>query len=94
MLESETLYVYEQKTIDKEFDTHELRPGDYVLGVELIYPEGVAVASSQFKVKEEYEREFKWVFVVALVVLLILVFIKMIIMIWKYEKMRKGMKCK
>lgn len=50
--ESETIQVYDKKTHTKEFHTAELVEGNYVLGVELIYPDGVAVASSQFRIGE------------------------------------------
>ena len=54
LTESETIAVYDQKVLQKEFETSSLPLGDYVLGVELIYPDGVAVASSQFKVQEKF----------------------------------------
>ncbi|MDD5012397.1 MAG: LamG domain-containing protein [Candidatus Nanoarchaeia archaeon] len=48
--ETETIAVENQKTLEKDFNTEEFPEGDYVLGVELIYPDGIAVASSHFKV--------------------------------------------
>lgn len=49
--ESETIAVETQKKYPREFYTKELPPGNYVLGIELIYPDGVAVTSSQFKIE-------------------------------------------
>lgn len=51
--ESETLLVETKKTLKKEFSTISLNPGNYVLALELIYPNGVAVSSSHFEVKEK-----------------------------------------
>jgi len=50
--ESETFLVEGQKTFKKEFATQGLPEGDYVLGIELIYPNGVATSTSHFAVKK------------------------------------------
>ena len=51
LTESETLLVEGQKTFKKEFRTQNLIDGDYILGMELIYPSGVAVSTSHFEIK-------------------------------------------
>lgn len=53
LTESETLLVEGQKTFKKSFSTQNLPLGNYILGLELIYPNGVATSSSYFEVKEK-----------------------------------------
>ncbi|RLG16088.1 hypothetical protein DRN69_01710 [Candidatus Pacearchaeota archaeon] len=53
LMESETISVFKQKTYEKEFSTQNLKPDDYVIGVQVIYSGGVATASSHFKVLEK-----------------------------------------
>ena len=91
--ESETLAVYDQKSISKDFHTEELEPGDYVLGTELIYPDGVAVASSQFKVKGEAE-ETDSIMMISLILVLIFVLALIGFTIHRYKKIGKGLKKK
>ncbi len=88
--ESETLSVYDKKTLNKKFYTRELLPGDYVIGVELIYPEGVAVASSQFKIQEKSKIGTKETIMIFLTSIVTLVFIMMgIIIIKRYKRIIK-----
>tara|TARA_B100000315_G_C14542855_1_gene571790 strand:+ start:1 stop:1080 length:1080 start_codon:yes stop_codon:yes gene_type:complete len=87
--ESETLAVYDQKSIDKEFYTQEFSPNDYVLGVELIYPDGVVVASSQFKIQEKKVLGTKEMMMIALTLIVILVFIVMSVIIKRYKRIIK-----
>ena len=51
LTESETILVEEQKTFKKEFMTQNLVDGDYILGMELIYPNGVATSTSHFQIR-------------------------------------------
>lgn len=81
--ESETIQVYDQKSFDREFYTGEFLSGDYVLGVELIYPDGVAVASSQFKIKEEFKLNKEQYILIGLVVIIV---ISLAIVIIKYKR--------
>jgi hypothetical protein len=50
--ESETIMVFTEKTYKKEFRPQWLQPGNYVLGIEAVYPGGVATASSQFNIEK------------------------------------------
>lgn len=47
---SETLLVESMKTIYRDFNTGFLPPGDFVIGLQLIYSRGVAPSSAQFRV--------------------------------------------
>jgi hypothetical protein len=49
--EGETLLIEGEKTFKKNFATSNLPPGKYIVSLELIYPNGVAVSSSHFEIK-------------------------------------------
>ncbi len=70
--ESETFYVYGAKSYSKRFSTLGLEPGDYVLGVELIYIGGFATSTAHFKISDSLITPQTWfalgAFVVALIV--------------------------
>ncbi|MEK6914458.1 MAG: hypothetical protein AABW83_02295, partial [Nanoarchaeota archaeon] len=51
--ESETFLIDGTKTFKKRFKTSSLPTGDYFVAIELIYPNGVAVSSSYFKIKND-----------------------------------------
>ena len=86
--ESETVMVYDKKSLSKEFHTAELPLGDYVLGIELIYPNGVAVASSQFKVADRYAfiKDNVTLIVLIAVILVLVILIKIVLSHHKFLK--------
>ena len=92
--DSETIMVYDKKTFEKEFHTSELPVGDYVLGVELIYPGGVAVASSQFKVREGFAGFTKEQITLVGIIIVLLAVLLIIFLIIKNYKKRKTLKTK
>ena len=92
LTESETLAILDQKSISKEFHTEELVPGDYVLGTELIYADGVAVASSQFKVKSKLGVEIGEIFIIVLIVIASAVLVVIYLIVRRYRRMLKSMK--
>ena len=92
LTESETIAVFDQKSILKEFHTKEMPSGDYVLGIELIYPNGVAVASSQFKIKEPLKIEKKDWILISLIFILAFIFIMIFLAIKKYKRIEKQIK--
>ena len=49
--ESETFFVLEAKDYVKEFPTHNLEPGSYIIGLEVLYPGAFATSSAQFEVQ-------------------------------------------
>jgi len=53
LTESETMLMDKEKVFKKDFETENFIPGDYNVGVELIYSGGVATASSNFVIKGE-----------------------------------------
>jgi hypothetical protein len=95
LVESETIAVENQKTHEKEFHTQDLPDGEYVLGVELIYPDGVAVASSQFRVGKDMgiisNIGFAKILILgALIFVLVIVFL----IARRYRRLSKGIKGK
>ena len=92
LTQTETIAVEDQKTLQKEFDTHDLPDGDYVLSAELIYPDGVAVASSQFKVGSSLGFSNNLLIkILALVVLAVLVIV-IFFSIKRYRRLAKSVK--
>lgn len=88
--ESETIAVQDQKTIQKEFHTEDLSLGDYVLGVEVIYPDGVAVASSQFKIQEHLvEIEPNQTIMTVLTFVVLFVMILIVVLIKRYKRIER-----
>ncbi len=89
LTESETIAVYDQKVLQKEFETSSLPLGDYVLGVELIYPDGVAVASSQFKVQEKFRISNENLAMAILIFVMIFIVIIISLAIKRYKRIEK-----
>lgn len=69
--ESETFYVEGAKSYSKRFSTAGLEPGDYVLGVELIYIGGFATSTAHFKISDSLITPQTWFAMGALVVAII-----------------------
>jgi hypothetical protein len=55
---SETFSVLGEKRYSKEFPTENLKPGKYVLGLEIVYPGAFAVSSAQFVVHKSSVFDF------------------------------------
>ncbi|MDP2628892.1 MAG: hypothetical protein Q8P15_03270 [Nanoarchaeota archaeon] len=87
--ESDTIQVYDRKTYNKEFITSNLPQGDYVLGVELIYPAGVAVASSQFAVQEKIKATKEKIILTSLIIAILIVFVSIWFSIKRYKKKKR-----
>lgn len=51
--QSETVLVEEQIELEKNFNTGMLPIGEYVIGLELVYPNGVATSSARFEIVEK-----------------------------------------
>jgi len=92
LIESETIAVLDQKSLNKEFHTEEFETGEYVLGAELIYPDGVAVASSQFKIKDRIEFTPNTMIMSILATAVIIVFIVIGLSIKRYKKVGRRLR--
>lgn len=73
--ESETFYVQGAKSYSKRFSTLGLEPGDYVLGVELIYIGGFATSTAHFRISDSLITPQTWVAIGAIVIALIVCFL-------------------
>ena len=91
LTKSETLLVEEQMQIDRNFDTGILPLGDYIIGLELVYPGGVAPSSAHFIVTEKkFPNIFGRIVLFLLVlILLILIVIVIVLIIRRLKKMQK-----
>ncbi|MFH1358870.1 MAG: hypothetical protein ABIH37_03220, partial [archaeon] len=93
LTESETMLIEGQKTFKKDFSTANFQPGKYVLALELVYPNGVAVSSSHFEIVGEetflsiFDYDLRLVFIVLGVAIIILI-ISIIFVIKRYKKVK------
>jgi len=87
---SETVLVEEQVNFRRDFDTGFLPIGEYIVGLELIYPNGVAPSSAHFEVVPKGPTTLfgKIVFflVNAILIVLILLIFVIIMRLWKQIK--------
>lgn len=80
--ETETFRVFKEKSYVKEFSTEKLPSGDYIVGIEIIYPEGFATSSAHFTVTEKIIN--KWI--IYMIILVLLAIFVVIFSIYKYKK--------
>ena len=79
LTKTETLFVQEQTDLKRDFDTGMLPLGDYIVGLELIYPNGVAPSSAHFEVVEKTSMRLIFYLIIGILLLLILILIILII---------------
>ena len=89
--ESETMLVDSQKTFKKEFSTQNLITGNYILGLELIYPNGVATSTSHFEIKAEEDKKYPSYNILLFGILgfLLLSISALILIIKRYKSMKR-----
>lgn len=85
--ESETLSVLNSKEYTKEFFTETLKPGTYVLALEVVYPGAFATASTQFNVARPLSLTTIMLGVVIAVVLLTFI----LLIVWSRHRRSKVM---
>jgi len=88
LTKSETLLVEKQMELNRNFDTGFLPLGDYIIGLELIYPNGVAPSSAHFQVTSPVGIFGKIVLYLISLILLLAIFI-LIILIWRRRKKKE-----
>jgi hypothetical protein len=90
LTKSETLLIDEQIQLRRNFDTGALPIGNYVVGLELVYPGGVAPSSAHFMVVERAISTILGRIILFLIILiLIIAIIIIIILIIRKHKERK-----
>jgi cysteine-rich repeat protein len=91
LTKSETLLVAEQLGMSRNFDTGSLPLGEYVVGLELIYPNGVAPSSAHFEVVVGKGESVVTKLILYLISLILLVLIIILaIVVWRKLKERKS----
>ena len=83
--ESETFRVFDKKSYGKDFVTSDFPPGDYIIGIEVLYPEGFATSSSHFSISER--RINIWLIISIILAILTLVII--LYSIYRYKRLKK-----
>ncbi|MBL7087031.1 MAG: hypothetical protein ISS28_08080 [Candidatus Cloacimonetes bacterium] len=78
---SETLLVNEQVQLRRNFDTGNLPTGDYIVGLELVYPGGVAPSSAHFIVIERAISTILGKLILFLLILILIIAIIIIILL-------------
>ncbi len=81
LTKSETLLVEEQVELKRNFDTGNLPLGDYVIGLELIYPGGVAPSSAHFIVIERAGSSVLGRIILFLIIMILIIAIIIIILL-------------
>lgn len=88
LTKSETILVEEQIKLNRNFDTGILPLGDYVVGLELVYPNGVAPSSAYFKVTPPISVFGRIVLFLAFLILILAILI-LIVLIWRRRKKKE-----
>ena len=90
LTKSETLLIDKLTELRRNFDTGLLEPGDYVVGLELVYPNGVAPSSAHFRIVEKTPISLfgKVILFLIIMILVIAIFI-IIILLWRRRKKKE-----
>ncbi len=89
LTKSETLLVDKQIDFKRDFDTGVLPPGKYIVGVEVIYPNGVATSSAHFEVLPPRKISLSNMIYYLLIAILINVILIVALLISRIYKERK-----
>jgi hypothetical protein len=81
LTQTETLLVEDQMDFDKNFDTGILPIGKYIVGLELVYPSGVAPSSAHFEVVEKKPTGLFGKIVFFLIILILIVAILIVVLL-------------
>jgi len=90
LTKSETLLIDKKMDFKRNFDTGILPPGKYIVGLELVYPNGVAPSSAHFEVveKERVSLFGKLVFYLILLILLTGILIVILLIIRRKKQIK------
>lgn len=73
LTKSETVLVEEKMQFKRNFGTGMLSAGDYIIGVELIYPGGVAPSSAHFEIVRRTLQDIFAIIIFSLIVIILIV---------------------
>ena len=86
LTKSETLLVENQTDLKRNFDTGILSLGDYIVGLELVYPNGVAPSSAHFKITKQATPFILGRIILFLIIMIILVLIIIVIVLIRRKR--------
>ena len=89
LTKSETLLVETLTEIDRNFDTGSLPLGEYVVGLELRYPNGVAPSSAHFEVIQARGEVVGGLILYLISLILLVLIIILLILIWRRKEEEK-----
>ncbi len=89
LTKTETLLIDDKMEFNRNFGTGALPLGQYVVGLELVYSNGVAPSSAHFEVIEKEPISFFGKIVFFLIILILIVLILIIIFLIKRERNKK-----
>lgn len=91
LTESEAMLIKSQIIFKKEFSTTNLKPGNYILTLELVHPDGIIASSDNFEIKENISVDYKTVLAVLIlgIIILIISIINTLHKRYKRHKMHK-----
>ncbi len=85
LTKSETVLVENLTGVNRDFDTGSLPLGDYIIGLQLTYPGGVAPSSAHFKITKAVGTIGKIILYLISLILLVLITI-LLILIWRRRR--------
>jgi len=85
----ETVLIDDKMEFKRNFGTGALPLGKYIVGLELVYPNGVAPSSAHFEVTEKIPINFFGKIVFFLIILIIIILVLLIIFLIKRERDKK-----
>lgn len=89
LTKTETLLIDDKMEFKRNFGTGALPLGKYIVGLELVYPNGVAPSSAHFEIIEKVPVSFFGKIVFFLIILIIIILILIIILLIKRERDKK-----
>jgi len=89
LTKTETLLIDDKMEFKRNFGTGALPLGKYIVGLELVYPNGVAPSSAHFEIIEKPPISFFGKIVFFLIILIFIIMILLIILLIKRERDKK-----
>ncbi len=86
LTQSETVLVEKKMNFRKNFGTGSLPLGRYIVGLELVYPGGVAPSSAHFEVVEKTATDFLGMIILILIIFILIIAILIIILIIRRKR--------
>ncbi|MBA7643432.1 hypothetical protein ES703_51158 [subsurface metagenome] len=89
LTKSETVLVEKQINFKRDFDTGKFPLGRYIVGLELVYPGGVAPSSAYFEIIERKRISTEVYFYLIIAILLVLILITILLIIRHLKKKKQ-----